>query len=76
MDRNIEYIGHVDEWNPEEGWGVITVNGDSERVWAHHSHLDSAGRRDLNAGARVRLTVEPAEQDGFRWRAVEIKPDT
>ncbi|MEU6057578.1 cold shock domain-containing protein [Streptomyces sp. NPDC047097] len=64
--------GHVRMWEREEGWGVLVAPSLPEEVWAHYSGIEGGGFRELTAGDAVSFTVEPAEQDGFHWRAVSV----
>ncbi|GAA4864177.1 cold-shock protein [Saccharopolyspora cebuensis] len=71
MDTEGEHVGRVRVWHTEYGWGVVEVAG--EEVWAHFSRLEATGFRALAEGDRVRLRVEAAEQDGYRWRATWVR---
>lgn len=45
--------------------------------WAHFSHIATdaaAGYRTAHAGQQVVLEWEPAHQDGFAYRAVQLWP--
>ncbi|WP_240800434.1 cold shock domain-containing protein [Streptomyces sp. ICN441] len=66
--------GHVGEWHSEEGWGVLVTPTLPEAVWAHYSAVEAEGFRALTVGQAVTFTVEQAEQDQFRWRAVHVWP--
>ncbi|MEU0270249.1 cold shock domain-containing protein [Streptomyces sp. NPDC006307] len=80
MDSDDVLSGHVREWNSEEGWGVLVTPSLPDDVWAHYSVIEAAeageagGFRALTAGQAVTFTVEQAEQDRFRWRAVRVRP--
>lgn len=78
MEKDGRYHGVVEGWNSIEGWGVIRVDQQTQRVWAHFSRIDADPNtfRSLELGDHVELTVEPAEQDGYRWRATWIQKDT
>ncbi|WP_245207918.1 cold shock domain-containing protein [Rhodococcus gordoniae] len=43
-------------------------------VGAHFSHIDGTGFRALTVGAAVQLDWEPAQQDGYSFRATRIQP--
>jgi CspA family cold shock protein len=64
----------VREWRSAEGWGVLDSAETPGGCWAHYSHIDAAGYRDLRAGQRVQLTWESPGQDGYEFRAVNIVP--
>ncbi|WP_033291893.1 cold shock domain-containing protein [Amycolatopsis jejuensis] len=73
----MEYRGKVVSWEAEEGWGVLETPTLYEQVWAHYSMIEyeQPGRfRELVAGAEVRFTAERAEQDGYHWRAILVRP--
>ncbi|MFD9789396.1 cold-shock protein [Streptomyces sp. NPDC059070] len=71
----VRFAGTVREWHAEEGWGVVTSADLSEPVWAHFSHIEAGGFRELVAGEAVVFTAERAEQDGHNWRAVRVWRD-
>lgn len=75
MNLSDENYGTVESWHSSEGWGVIKVEGSADRIWAHFSHIDASGFRSLEPGARVRVIAEPAEQDGYHWRATWVKEE-
>ncbi|GAA2791416.1 cold shock domain-containing protein [Saccharopolyspora taberi] len=78
MKKDVHYNGQVEEWNRSEGWGVIRIENETQRIWGHFSHIDADANdfRSLEPGEHVVLTVEPAEQDGYHWRATWIKKGT
>ena len=65
--------GTVREWHAELAWGVLDPRHPWGR-WAHFSHIDRTGFRALTVGAAVRLDWEPAQQDGYAFRATRIQP--
>lgn len=67
--------GSVLVWRPEDGWGVIDSEATSGGCWAHFSSLEMTGYRTLHVGQQVTFEYEPAEQDGYRWRAVRVSVD-
>lgn len=67
--------GVVRIWSEEEGWGVIDTDSAPGGCWTHYSAVEMDGFRTLRPGRRVRLTVEPVQdQDGYRFRAVRVHP--
>lgn len=66
--------GVVREWRDEEGWGVIDSSDTPGGCWAHFSDVLVPGYRTLSAGQEVTFQYESAEQDGYRFRAVEVWP--
>ncbi|GAA3827000.1 hypothetical protein [Nocardioides panacisoli] len=42
--------------------------------WAHFSSVLVPGHRELQVDEAVSLEFEPAEQDGYAFRAVEVWP--
>ena len=69
MDR-----GTVRLWIDDEGWGVIDSPQTPNGCWAHFGVLEMAGYRALTAGQAVEFTWEPAQQDGYDFRAVTVRP--
>ncbi len=67
-------IGRVREWHPEKGWGVIDSAETPEGCWASSSQVLVAGYKSLEPGQTVELLYEVADQDGYRFRAVEVWP--
>jgi cold shock protein len=65
--------GVVREWREEEGWGVLDSETTPGGCWAHFSSLDMDGYRSLTAGQVVEFTVEVARQDGFDFRAQDVR---
>jgi cold shock protein len=66
--------GTVVVWHDEDGWGVVECDGTPGGCFVHHSALAVPGFRALAVGQAVRLEVEPADQDGYRFRAVRVWP--
>lgn len=64
----------VREWHSDEGWGVIDSDQTPGGCWAHFSHLEMAGYKELTAGQHVALKWEQFDQDGFTYRAVNVIP--
>jgi len=61
-------------WYANDGWGVIDSEDTPGGCWAHFSTVLVRGYRALRAGESVTLDYEPAQQDGFSFRAVEVWP--
>jgi cold shock CspA family protein len=68
--------GQVKSWNDEEGWGVLVSPEAPGEVWAHFSALrlpDPGAYRELPPGEPVAFIWEEADQDGYSYRAVEVR---
>ncbi|MBD0323312.1 MAG: cold shock domain-containing protein [Aldersonia sp.] len=63
----------VREWNVEEGWGVIDSEHTPGGAWASFSEVDDVGFRSLTRGSQVSFEPKVAEQDGFHFRALQIR---
>jgi cold shock protein len=64
--------GVVREWHADEGWGVIDSASTPGGCWAHFSGVLMSGYRSLDAGRAVTFEFEPADQDGYAYRAVAV----
>jgi CspA family cold shock protein len=60
-------------WKAEDGWGVIDSSDTPGGCWAHFSHLVGFGHTP--AGQEVTFDFEAAAQDGYRFRATEVRPE-
>jgi cold shock protein len=67
--------GVVREWHRDEGWGVVDSPATPGGCWVHFGAVLVPGYAELRVGERVTLDVEPAEQDGFSFRATEAWPE-
>ncbi|MCO5992022.1 hypothetical protein [Actinoallomurus rhizosphaericola] len=68
--------GQVVSWDAEAGWGVLTSPEVPGEVWAHFSAIrlaDPGGYRVLCPRESVLFTWEEADQDGYSFRAVEVR---
>ncbi|WP_434442188.1 cold shock domain-containing protein [Lentzea sp. E54] len=72
--------GRVLRWHRELGWGVIESSEFDGPIWVHFSSVappdrsaSPGGYRSLDVNEDVELTAEPADQDGFRWRATLVR---
>lgn len=61
--------------------GTLTKGGASSTppklpagAWTHFSHIDMSGYKTLAAGQVVELSWEHAGQDGYDFRAVDVRP--
>jgi CspA family cold shock protein len=74
LDYNdgVDETGVVREWHSAEGWGVIDSQNAPGGCWAHQSHLDMEGFRELHAGQEVQLVFDDRGQDGYPFRAIRI----
>lgn len=66
--------GTVRVWHDDEGWGVIDSQDTPGGCWAHLTCVLVPGYPTLVAGQLVTLAYEPAEQDGYSFRAIEVWP--
>jgi CspA family cold shock protein len=66
--------GKVRVWHDEEGWGVVDSDSTPGGCWTHFSHVAVPGFRSLEPGQLVELQWEPAQQDGYSYRAVRAWP--
>lgn len=64
--------GVVREWHPELGWGVLDAAETPGGCWAHFSHLGLRGYGYLEPGRAVDFAWEPADQDGYAYRALVV----
>jgi cold shock protein len=68
--------GTVREWHDEDGWGVIDSPETPGGCWVLHSHIELESLPSLTVGQEVTFTFESVTwQDGYRWRAVSVRPD-
>ena len=82
-------VGTVRVWHRDEGWGVIDSPETPGGCWAHFSHLwndlppdhrarevveISGGFREAFEGEHVDFEWEPANQDGYAFRAISVRP--
>jgi CspA family cold shock protein len=68
--------GVVKFWNAEKGWGAISSAElpPARDAWAHYSHImDMPGYRTLEVGQTVEFSFEAVQQDGFEFRAIEVR---
>jgi CspA family cold shock protein len=65
--------GVVRVWHREDGWGVVDAPETPGGCWVHFSVVDMPGHRELRAGQQVLFEAEPAEQDGYAYRAVLVR---
>ena len=61
-------------WHEDEGWGVLDSAETPGGCWAHYSNVEVDGYRVLQAGQRVRVQWEHADQDGYAHRALHVWP--
>ncbi|MEJ5913710.1 hypothetical protein [Pseudokineococcus sp. 1T1Z-3] len=64
----------VREWDEPEGWGVLDAPETPGGCWAHWSSIAVDGFRSLAPDQDVQLEWEPAEQDGYSYRALRTWP--
>ncbi|MGW0252600.1 hypothetical protein ACWDYH_38840 [Nocardia goodfellowii] len=63
--------GTIREWHVEEGWGVVDSPATPGGCWASFTSVMSQ-RRHFIAGEHVEFDYEPAEQDGYAFRAQRV----
>ena len=66
--------GTVVVWHDEAGWGVVECAETPGGCWTHYSALAIPGYRSLEPGQAVHLEHEPADQDGYHFRATRVRP--
>lgn len=65
--------GTVRSWNGEEGWGVLDSDATPGGAWAFYSEIVGTGFRDLVPGQTVEFQYERVSQDGYDYRANNIR---
>ena len=65
-------IGSVRTYDADKGWGVIDGPDVPGGCWVHFSAIAATGYRELTPGEPVSFRAEPADQDGFAYRAVKV----
>ncbi|WP_131739432.1 cold-shock protein [Actinomadura roseirufa] len=68
--------GTVRSWDDEAGWGTLASSEVPGDVWAHFSavHMSEEGAfARLVPGEDVVFTWEEAEQDGYAYRATDVR---
>lgn len=73
-DGPVAVAAVVREWHEDEGWGVVDSPETPDGCWAHWSSVAVEGFRTLTAGQDVHLEWEPADQDGYGFRALRAWP--
>jgi cold shock CspA family protein len=68
-----EYEGQCITWRESQGFGFIRVPGVQRDVFAHRHSLTNA--QWLNAGDRVRFSLEMAPDGRLRARHCELLPE-
>ncbi len=64
--------GTVRSWDDEHGLGVVDSTETPGGCWTHFSNIAMGEIRSLQAGQRVELEWEGADQDGYAFRAVRV----
>jgi len=67
--------GTVRSWNAEEGWGVVDSPQTAGGCWVHASAVQVPGPQELAPGTGVELLWVDADQDGYLYRALSVRPD-
>lgn len=59
----MESTGVVKWFSRSKGYGFISPDGEGQKdVFVHYSNIDGEGFRNLDAGDRVRFTIEDSEK--------------
>jgi CspA family cold shock protein len=66
--------GVVRVWHAHEGWGVLDSEVTPGGCWAHFSSIRMPGYKSLLEGQEVAFDFEAANQDGYDFRAVDVRP--
>lgn len=66
-------VGIVRLWHDEEGWGVFDSDATPGGAWAHFSGVVGIGFRSLAPGQVVEFDYENRGQDGYDFRATNIR---
>lgn len=67
----------VDWWSTEEGWGALSAVDAPGGIFVHFSVIQMVGFKTLRPGQEVEAEIEGPlsfEQDGYRFRAVSVRP--
>lgn len=74
--RQFSTTARVRAFSNAEGWGVLDSTGEPAAggIWFHFSHIDVEGYKSLEPGRLCKVQVETAEQDGYHFRAVKVRP--
>jgi len=65
--------GIVRFWRPEKGHGAICSTQTAPfDIWCHFSAVQMDGYKELEAGQRVIVEYERADQDSFKYRATSV----
>jgi CspA family cold shock protein len=73
--RRYSTKARVQEFSNAKGWGVLSsVNGSGDGIWFHWSVIEVDGYKTVEAGTLCDVEVETAEQDGYHFRAVAVRP--
>ena len=70
VDPATVHRGLVENFYPDDGWGVITSPATPGGCWVHSSFVRDAF--SLRDGQPVWFTFEPADQDGYAFRALHV----
>lgn len=66
-------VGTVRLWRGEEGWGVLDSAETPGGAWTHFSEVVGEGFRILTPGQAVEFEYENADQDGYDFRALNVR---
>lgn len=66
--------GTVRYWDDDEGFGVLDSADTPGGCWAHFSVVVMDGFRTLAPGDLIAFEFEPAHQDGYSYRALQLWP--
>lgn len=66
--------GTVQEWDDDEGTGVLDSVDTPGGCWVHFFCIVTEGIGSLTPGDRVSFTYEAVPQDGYDYRAILVWP--
>lgn len=70
---DVTITGVVTGWSAEDGWGTVAAPELDGPVFVHFSAIrDQPGYRSLEVGQSVSFSWNRADQDGYRYVAVDV----
>jgi len=67
-------VATLTDWIAEEGWGVLQCELTPGGCWFLFNALVGLHPEELRVGRDYQLVFEPAEQDGYAYRAIAVAP--
>lgn len=67
--------GEVVRWNDDRGWGFIKRDDGAADIFVHQQHIQMAGRRGLEVGARVEFDEwnDTERPEAFNVRVLVVR---